>query len=110
VIGALIGAVSFSGRHRLGQARRAHGQALHLPRPAVRQPRVLPRHGRARRVAGVRPGDRCGSSPSSCWRCAGRADDPADRRRRHAGGDLAATTPSPAWRWRSKATCWATRR
>jgi NAD(P) transhydrogenase subunit beta len=53
VIGALIGAVSLRLRHRLGQARRAHGQALHLPRPAVRQ-RVLPRAAR-RRVAGDSP-------------------------------------------------------
>ena len=76
--------------HRLGQARRAHGQALHVPRPAVVQ------------RCGVRWSRWCcGGAGDPFARRAGdrrvlrrrararRADDAADRRRRHAGGDLA---------------------
>jgi hypothetical protein len=58
--------------HRLGQARRAHGQALHLPRPAVFNflDRFMRRGGAGHRDDGLMQVDtRLIIVRSSCWRC-----------------------------------------
>ena len=76
---------------RLGQARRPHGQALHLPGPAG----VQHRPGRAGDRHGARRPRRDHARPGLHHRllrdraAARRADHAAHRRRRHAGGDLA---------------------